>query len=479
MPIDLIYDIVVERDDQECGKIIRAPEPVFQLVAGILLKMSTEKPDAAGIANLEGLLDVDHVTQASLFSFALQLFGATICAFEDSDMKLRQKPSDPCILQQLQDDEWVDVFDYAACLMPSLQESIETQETIDKIKSGAVLANSIWQEFEDRYTGTSESFDPDLILTGDDEGRNRAALCKTIGTLVRQYVDACRKVKVETAEGINRGVLAIGIGVGIIALIGAILTAGASIPASLAFLAPYLTVGTLGLAGSVGGLTAAFLSAWVQQVKDTEIAVFDDQSAISDVICIWYTNLKDEEDISQEKFSETLSMDSESANAQALYQAINGLLIQPLAYAAFLKTWKQEINLRKNGPLEGELYCECDAPDLILAQIAGYENAILYEGKEGDYDVYLLTSNFNGFSRAIAVAASPGGYNTFYVMEIDFVSGSFTPSVVYTLVEPDVGYHYYTDEPVPNDVQTNAFVIDHPIEDGDVVIRLKILKHSV
>lgn len=407
MPIDLIYDITVERDDQECWKEIHAPESVFQKVAAILLKIATEKPDESGIDDLGGNLSVDHETQASFFSFALQCFGSMICGLEDTDMPLRTKPTDDCVLQQYQSDTWVDVFDFGQCLSHWLSQSGGEQDYKDQLQDIPTFANEVWDDYESKYTGTSASYDPSLVISGGGAVAAKAALCRVLETIIREYADTGKKAKEQLTDEISRYSLGFAIGIAVVGVLAAILAFGTAGTSLVAFAAYFGTIGSYSVGGAIGGLIIAGLSAWVQVIKDTEIVVFTDNQAIKQLSCLWYNQLKTEADISIEEYSAVLSMTTATGHTEALYNACWPLVQQPLSYATFLRKWKEQIAYEAVIP--SETPCDCEAVVVLVATL-GF---LLYEGNDEDgYDVYTLHSVPTGnYATAAAVREGGGGFH--------------------------------------------------------------------
>lgn len=360
MPIDLIYDISVDETLSEYGKCIHAPESVFRVVAGLLLKISTEKPDESMIDDLGGKgLVVDFKTQRELYAFALQCFSAAICDHEgDGEMPVyhRPKPGNSCVLQEDQGGEWVDIFDFRACLNAYDRD----KRMIDDIGQAPGKADLIYDDFKDRYTGTSESYDPDLTISGGSASVNRAALCRALKAIVQQQADTSAQSKQEFVDELGRYGLGFAVGsaiFGVLALIAAAPSAGTSIAAYASYVGG---AGGLALMGTAGGIAGTAAGVWAQRVKDTEQSVFVDAGAIDDVACKWYKALKPLSDVSQEAFAAAVDMTGESPNAQALYNAISPILGQPLTYVTFLKLWKREISFGQAIELDDD--CGCDQP---------------------------------------------------------------------------------------------------------------------
>jgi hypothetical protein len=406
MPIDLMYDISVEQDPQGYGKCIRAPEYVFRAVAGILLKLSTEKPDAGMANELNGFLVIDHAVQASFFSFALQCLGDALCGESSGgdDMLLRQKPDDTCILQQFQDDTWVDVFDYGLCFQAWQTIGQETDTIKDQINGALPAAIDLWKDFQDKYTGTSASYDPALTIESGNELTNRAALCAALKEQLDNYVAQSIKGNQAFTESLSRGALAISGAMAIIAIVAALIAFPIAAPAVFAWLGTYLTVGTVAIAQASLGLSTVALAVWVQKVKDVDLAILQSDEAKDAILCIWYEALKNEEDISLEDYQTPLDMSSSSSDAQTLYDTIKPLIDQGLSYAAFLKMWKQQIEFGAAGITLDLCTCEEYPIEFVIGSSSYPATGIEFKGINGaNQAIWELTLESTGLNAADAI----------------------------------------------------------------------------
>lgn len=421
MPTDLIYDITVENDALECGKYIRAPEHVFRDVAGILLKIATEKPDISSIKDLRGPLFVDHETQANFFSFALQMFGDILCGISEDDVPVyhRQKPDNPCVWQELQEGVWVDVFDTSLCLVQALSNAQEDNKRVLDAEKAVSVAGEIMEDFTSKYTGTSASYDAGLVITGPDEDRNRAALCTTLRSIVEKYAKEGANAKQQQIDGNNRASMLIGAGIAVVTLVAAIAaipSLGASAVWATAAISAMGGLGSVALGSAVSGVTAAGLSLWAETIRSTELVVLTDEAAINAVSCAWYNALEGQEDISQAEYAQELTIPALAPRAPALYAAIKPLIEQELSYVQFLRAWGSEIAINQ-GLGEWDA-CACEL-DVDLTEVTGN---LTYVGKESGFDVYELTAVYTGHY-AVANATSVSG---FYVRDIEVIGAAFT-----------------------------------------------------
>lgn len=349
---------------------VEATEEEFNAVGSYLLSsIASRWPDqtkADDILEIEGL---NHFLRNAAHRIAIQLLTRLNgCGALEGDMRLRQKAGNPCIWQQEQiPGMWVDIYDMSLCmngLVAEFQQLFNAKGTADNLAS---LANSVMTEFNSKYTGTSESVDSDLIMSGASEAANRAALCRTLLEIVGQYASDSAKAKNTMADDLNRASLAISIGVGVLTLLAAIAalpTGFTSVAALVAFLGG---PGYLALGGAIAGATGLGLQAWAQVIKDTEIMVFQDTLAINAVACKWYDTIRTDTDISKEDYQTAIDTSELTGNAPALYNAIKHLIGTDLSYAVFLKIWKREISFGSVIDLDDDCMCDDEGETYIPA----------------------------------------------------------------------------------------------------------------
>lgn len=370
-------------------------------------------------------------------------------------MKLRQKPSNPCIMQQEQfEGVWTDVFDYALCLGDTLTEFAEEQSTLDTVKNIVPIGQAFWKDFQDRYTGTSASYDPALTIEAGNEVTNRAALCAALKGQIDNYVQQSIKAKEHFTEDLSRAGVAIAATMSILAILALIASWGTAAPLLPAFFTAAFAAGNVAIMQGALGLSTAALAVWVQKVKDVDGAVLDDLGAREDILCVWYANLKDETDISDTKYAETLDMSGQSANAQALYQVIKPIIDQPLSYAAFLNAWKVQISYGGAGILLDLCTCE-DTPIEVVAYDASYDDTVIeFKGVNGsNQTIWELTLPATGLNDVDAIAirtTNTSGNRWTYLKAVSVLSGSFQvgsgggQNMTPDTFDPDNDNFYYT-----------------------------------
>lgn len=458
MPIDLMYDISVETDETGHGKCIHAPESVFRQIAGILIKLATEKPDTGMARELNGLLEVDHITQAHFFAFALQCLGDALCSEDDPmPQNLRTKPDDSCVLQQEQGGEYVDVFDFGACLalwVDTIQQQTQEIETIrdlkEIIKKAPEDAEKLLEKFEDLYEGTSESYDPSLV---NDTLGKKAALCNALREVINGYVIEAQRLKQQEIDGNNTGVVAIGVAAAILGLMGAALLFPPSAAAATTLYGAYITAGTAGMASGLLGVSGAALAGWTEIVKATSLPILQDNAAKEDILCVWYEALKNDNDISHSDFRASLDMSGQSANAQALFAVIDSLRQVDLAYPAFLENWASKIAIGDAGAIYDE--CGCEDPGYEMVTMPGYNAIIdrLGTGSEGDVYEITLASSEQGHVTWIRVITDVSNRD-FKIKNLQRIS-----NIKEFKMDTPTGYQVVAGQPDP-DAITQAFIFE-------------------
>jgi hypothetical protein len=393
VPTDLIWDIAVDEEPSAYGKCIRAPESMFQEVAGILFKMATEKPDKRLASDLNRDLEENFDFQARLFAFATQLLTGRICT-EDGDMRLRQKPDEPCILQQDQGGEWVDVFDYDLCmgLLKETVQDIKNNQTGGGIAGSVPTVQSVFDDYKARYVDTSASFNP--ILTNVD-GATQGSICEALGQIVSQAVETSAAYKEEESEGLSKAALAVGVGVAILGVLAVLVSGGIAAPSVVAFFSAYYSAGTIAIASASLGLTAAGLSVWAQAVKDAAEELFGNPSLQQEIVCAWYTGLRGQEDISLSDYTASISgidLGDVSADGVELWNVLSPLLSQELYYMTFLKAWERSVQFGTAG-IDPDCGCE-DTPTVSFTpHNLSNPNVCTYRGKVGDADIWEILSS--------------------------------------------------------------------------------------
>lgn len=432
MPIDLIYDNAVERSDQGYGKCIRAPEFVFSLVAGLLLKLANEKPDRAHIQDLAGLLDVDFETQAHLVSFALQCFGDALCeAIGDTSMKLRTKPDDVCVLQQEQaPDTWVDVFDFGACLVEHLEglviaETLSPIEQRERINNVVPQLKELYADYLSRYTGTSGSFDPMLTEGGASQARRNAAMCRAIGRILDETRKQAINAKQADIDGYTTAGTIVGVGAALFGIAAALFAFPIAAPALAAYIPAFLTAGSVAYGSAALGLTGAGLALYADRIKNTELAALQDENAWRDVKCQWYNALYDLDDIPFETFRDAnLSSGLTNPNSPAIVDLLNGSVKgAQVTYATFLNIWKRELEMNTS---TDTIDCECAAMDLVLTGGFGAIDGIhlIYNGivdGEQEYEIRTRYTGHGATFEAHSIEAVP-----FHVTYVEILEGNWT-----------------------------------------------------
>jgi hypothetical protein len=426
-----------------CAATIVATEEEIRAVGNYLYSMIAVRwPDENNVEDTgRPINNLDEGLRNSIHRIARQLQIATIICLEVDDMRLRQKPDNSCVLQQFQDGVWVDVFDYSLCMGESVQA---TQNTTNRqqLRDAPILANSLMEQFNDLYTGTSASFDPKLTMDHVEGVNRRAALCEALYEMAKSFNEASRKLKEDESEGISRAAVVLGAGVAILALLGTLATFGVFGVAIGVFAIDFMALGSTAIAGGVLGVTTSGLALWSESIRATAKEVFEDTAALKEWTCLWFANFDGMDDISFEAFSTAVDYEfATNENTGYLEVTFSYLRSQQLAYAAFLRTWKKNIELSENGVV---MQCEpCAAPDVVLEASPGWPPSMVqYEGINGDsQDTYLITTGYTG-NYATGSIRSVGDV-PFWIVSVTPVNGDWPTAG--NLLPQGYGYKTFND----------------------------------
>ena len=193
------------------------------------------------------------------------------------DMRLRQKPGEPCVLQASYDggDSWSDVFDYAAC-MAAIGQTTRITNTYTTYELQQIINNGTQRVYElrDQYDGTPGSIAPDMVYgapSGNvDDTLRDAVLCYACNYTIDALCESMTEI-------IANQTSQVGIAVSIAGAIAGIAVALAAPPVGMfVFLGfAYSTIGTLASTARVIG-----------------VEIFDDPDVRADVACCMYNALK-------------------------------------------------------------------------------------------------------------------------------------------------------------------------------------------
>lgn len=345
-----------------CEMTLTATSEEFRAVAAYLYGQAAVRwPGPNNIENTDApVSEFDEWLRNAIHRIAKQLLYKTINCGVAMGYRLRPKPSDPCVMEQFVDDTWITAFDYGHCMSP-LYDLVKQEGATREIEKNVPSLELTWNDFSTHYVNKASDIDEELVLGGETNAINRAALCRAINIMVKQMASDALKLKDDESEGYGRSatVLSLGVAVGGLALL--LVSGGLAGPALAASATAYAASGSAVMGGAVLGASIAGLSAYGQYVKDTARAVFEDTASIDELACIWYKALRADPDVSMVSYKQELSMaDAGQAHTAELYNVFKPLISESISYATFLKVWKREINFGNAIDLTDD--CGCDAP---------------------------------------------------------------------------------------------------------------------
>lgn len=109
----------------------------------------------------------------------LAVYEGSMACDEDGDVRLRQSPTDPCVMQISYDSgySWETAFNYGLCFEKQQESSSQTFMTF-------ALVNQWTNQQVTIYNGTCQSIAPNMVYNGGNNGARDKALCMLIESLV-------------------------------------------------------------------------------------------------------------------------------------------------------------------------------------------------------------------------------------------------------------------------------------------------------
>lgn len=264
--------------------------------------------------------------------------------------RLRQSPSDPCVLQESIDGgaNWSDVFDFSACV--SIQDKSYQVSIQNEVTRNEQTFVDIYNDYTTNYNGLPSDVHPNLAPPAGDDSALRAALCNALYELIRKACDSAVSFYTEsvnqTQAELNFLLAIAGFTFTALALAAAVPTAGASLVA-LGGSATLIAAGV----GLGAGLANYLVDFWQQHTIDQ----FQDTAAMEDVTCYLFDCLEPT-DVSLDDFRTCLAGTITGTNQQAILDYLEILMSHDSTYAAFLEKWSNNEEFARAGI---ELYCPC------------------------------------------------------------------------------------------------------------------------
>lgn len=327
----------------------------------------------------------------AILQFMIGLECGDIMAFE-----LRQNPTNPCLLEQSRDDgqSWITVFDYSLC--QSIVDQSRSITVTNNVENNESNFETIYNNYTTNYIDSPDDVYPDLAPAGDTSALN-AAYCNALWSLVNTACEAAITYYRELDQLQNEINVGIGIAVfflTVIAIAGAIPTAGASLTA----LAPAAALWGAGI-----GVGAVLGNALVDYYQQHTVDQFQDTGAREDVVCYLYETI-DVANASLAAVRAALPMAQGTPNAIAISQFLSILLQHDSTYAAFLEKWNNNKGYADAGI---DMHCPCE-PDDYRVWIWNFADGLGdFTVEEGTFDGAKVVGEFDGGSRKILTVTMP------------------------------------------------------------------------
>lgn len=288
---------------------------------------------------------------------------------EDDDMpQLRPSSTDPCVMEQLINGQWILAMDFGACLNANMPQ-VPTQTLIDNIPPilegtqdvfDAIVANGVTTEYP--YTQNS----PSDTLNAPKNG----ILCATLRAYINRLADFIQQMAQSQAEGKapNFGQVLTDFG----------LTAGSSWALS-GLLAPvtggaslWLNLARVGAGVTLVTNAGRAINSTGQLISDIRTAYFDDNKTAvvidvdqrNEIICILYDGLKDKS-LTQANFDSAVgNLPEDTTIQQKIKNIISILFLSNVTYAEFIVFYNQAMVAQQTGAEFEDNECGCNEPPL-------------------------------------------------------------------------------------------------------------------
>jgi len=337
---------------------------------------------------------------------------------ECMDFALRQSPADNCILQQTLDGgtTWTDVFDFSLCAtIQDQSNSVNIQNAITYVQP---TFQDTYNDYITNYVAAPSDVHPDLAYSAENRTELNAAYCNAVWTLVNILADNSIEYYRDFNElqnEINIGIAIATVVLSVIALAGAVPTAGASL-AALAPLAALWGV-SIGVAATLG-------NALVDSYQAHTIDQFQDTNAREEVACYIVENLSGEDNTHATMIA-TIQGHTLTDNAAAIADVLAIVIEAPATYAAFLEKWQNNLEYAEAGI---ELFCPCEigtsSPEIGLGNCSTLVPLLGILTWQHD-DIWHLSSETNGAEERAQLQRE--GIGKFRILTATLVSGVRMP----------------------------------------------------
>jgi hypothetical protein len=328
-----------------------------------------------------------------------------------TDYRLRQKPTDNCILQQSIDagETWTDVFDFSLCA--TIQDQSYQVMINNAVNNYIPTIQNIYNNYVSNYTGTPSSVYPELAIPAGDKSAINAAYCNAIFHLVRSLSDNAVAYYAEAVEsGLNEFNFFVAISlftVAAIGLAGAIPTGGASLTLTA-------MAGNAALVAAGIGLGAGLINYAADYMKNHTVESFQDEAAREEVVCYLVEEVPASAN-TKDTLLAALTSHPLTGNAAIIADFMAIILSADVEYAAFLEKWANNMEYADAGI---ELECPCASEYKVwvwnfsegLGPFTFDTYGTLAGGRvkgtlqaDGDADVLMLTMPFNPVWRVRSV----------------------------------------------------------------------------
>lgn len=356
-------------DEDAVERCISAHPDSFALVAGMLLQWALSFPGSNLQDDLNRTLSIPPEQQErrdAVIQVARQLLKPDGCCDEDDmSFRLRNKPTNGCIIEQSFDDgaTWSTAFDLSLCTIIASSNYSSNYSYVSNLLTDA---RAYTENLYTVYDGDVTNIYPEAVYDGgatpENDFRN-LALCYALERAVTVVCEGVIGAIDQAEQTAALGLLAIGAGVGLLVLF-TVATGGLGLPAAIAAYASLGTGATALTIGLVGAGTA--VASWMNAVvAEGNRAAYEDFDARQEVICKLYDELEGVT-LSESVYADALNSHGLTGAAAIIADAMDGFNAIPENFAGFAALAKQAYAAVAAGIITD---ADCGCYDLIVTRV--------------------------------------------------------------------------------------------------------------
>lgn len=358
-----------EQDEDAVEKCVSAHPDSFALAAGMLLQWAFSFPGSNLVDELNTKLTIppdQQVKRDMIVQVARQLLKPVGCGDElDMSFRLRNKPTDGCIIEQSFDEgvTWSTAFDLSLCAaLSGTNYSANYSYVRNFMLDGRTFIENLYNQYDGDVTNIYPQATYDVGEPVENDRRN-LALCYALERAVDVVCDGVIAGISEAEKAAALGIAAVAAAVGLFVLV-TVASGGLGLPAAVAAygsLGTGATAMTIGLLGA-GGAAAAWMNT---VIANGQREAYEDHDARAEVVCKLYEELEGVT-LSESAYADALNSHGLTGHAGTIADAMDGFNAIPENFAGFANLAAQSYAAANAGIITDN---DCECYDLIVTRV--------------------------------------------------------------------------------------------------------------